>query len=181
MNTQVVFISVNKGVAMNSITKKRESKIDRTFVVVDLENLCGGAKGIGAHQREVGVALREIVGDGAVSYVVATGPFARAGTPNLPFDWPGARWLVGHGVDGADTELMDVILREPAAVQSKRVIIASGDHQFATALHFLACEGVDTTVVSRKAALSRENQLAAHRVVTIPDFAKISYLPKEAA
>ena len=166
---------------MSSKSKKSGMKIDRTLVVVDLENLCGGSDLIECCHRAASAVLKDLVGEGTVNYVIATGPSAREDTPDLPFDWPRARWLVGHGVDGADEELVDVLLREPAAVHSQRVVIVSGDHRFASALHHLACNGVETTVVSRKTALSRESRLAAKRVVTIPDFVSANHLPLEAA
>jgi len=166
---------------MSSKSKKSGMKIDRTLVVVDLENLCGGSDLIGCCHRAASAVLRDLVGEGPVTYVIATGPSAREDTPTLPFDWPGARWLTGHGVDGADEELVDVIFSEPIAIHSQRVVVVSGDHRFAPALHFLACEGVETTVISRQSALSRASRLAAKQVVTIPDFVDSALVPMEAA
>ena len=166
---------------MSSKSKKNGMKVDRTLVVVDLENACGSSQLIGAYHKVAHELIQNIVGNGAVVYVIATGPAARRETPDLPFEWPTSRWLVGHGRDGADRELTDVLLDEPLARRSQRVVVVSGDHRFAPALHQLALSGVETTVVSRAKALSRECRLAAINTVVIPEPCENICSPLEAA
>lgn len=160
---------------------KNQSKADRTLVVVDLENLCGGSGRVAGFYLEARRAIEEVVGSRAVNYVIASGPRARGDTPSLPFFWPEARWLVGRGIDGADIALVDVLIEEPFAKSSQRVVVVSGDHRFAEVLHYLASIGVSTTVISTASALSHQCRLAAHHVVTIPDFVTQTSVPQEAA
>ena len=166
---------------MLEYAKKNRNKIDRTVVVVDLENLCGSSKHVARYHREARQVIEDLVGGGVVNYVIATGPAARGDTPDLPFAWPNARWLVGHGIDGADIALVEVLLDEPTAAQSTRVVVVGGDHRYATPLHWLGRRDVDTLVISRESALSRECRLAARNVITIPDFDQVVVVPQEAA
>jgi hypothetical protein len=162
-------------------TEKKEKKIDRTLVVIDLENACGGSQRVGRHQAAAMATVQGLVEGGDVIYVIATGPSARGDTPDLPFEMPTARWLVGHGLDGADFELLEVLLQEPVAVRSKHVVVVSGDYRFARALHHLASHGVETTVMSREIALSCECRLAASKTVILPDFSVAGMVMMEAA
>jgi hypothetical protein len=180
VNTEVLCKRV-KGVAMRKQVENEEKKIDRTLVVIDLENACGGSHLVGRHQEAALAAIQSHVEGGDVIYVIATGPSARGDTPDLPFGMPTARWLVGHGLDGADFELLEVLLQEPVAIRSRHVVVVSGDYRFARALHHLACNGVETTVMSREIALSCECRLAANKTVILPDFSVADMVLMEAA
>ena len=166
---------------MSKCQKKSQVKVDRTVVVVDLENLCGSSQHVARFHREAREVIQELVGGGAVNYVIATGPAARGDTPDLPFEWPEARWIVGYGVNGADIALAEVLLDEPTATNSARVVVVGGDHLFAAPLHVLGSRGVETTVISRASALSRACRIAAKKVITLSEFDVAELAIKEAA
>ena len=73
--------------------------------------------------------------------------------------WPGARYLVRSGPDGADLALLDLLSRERVADRFRDVTIASGDGIFTQAASVLTAAGCVVTVVSQRARLS--GQLAA--------------------
>ena len=75
--------------------------------------------------------------------------------------WPGARYLVRSGPDGADLELLNVIGREHVAERFSRIAIASGDGGFAQAAVRLTSAGCQVIVVSRRVGLSRRLALVA--------------------
>jgi hypothetical protein len=81
------------------------------------------------------------------------------------FSWPGVRYLVRSGENGADLELLDVIRHENVAERFSHVVIASGDGIFAAEAAGLAAKGCHLTVASRREALSKRLRLAAHRVI----------------
>lgn len=74
--------------------------------------------------------------------------------------WPGARYLVRSGPDGADLALLDLVGHERIAERFAQVTIASGDGIFALAAASLVLAGCQVSVVSRRAGLSRQLALA---------------------
>ena len=76
---------------------------------------------------------------------------------------PGYR--VRSGPDGADLELLNVLLHEEVAARFTRVVIGSGDGVFARAAASLATAGVRVTVVSRRDSLSSRLAFAAGEVI----------------
>ncbi len=85
--------------------------------------------------------------------------------PGRIFSWPGARYLIRSGENGADLELLDVIRHEHVAERFSHVVIASGDGIFAPEGAGLVAKGCHLTVASRRDALSKRLRLAAHRVI----------------
>lgn len=81
------------------------------------------------------------------------------------YGWPGARYLVRSGHDGADTELLAVIACEHIAAWFTHVAIASEDHAFTWAAADLAATGCQVTIVSRSAGLARTLRLAAQHII----------------
>ncbi len=81
------------------------------------------------------------------------------------FSWTGLRWRIRSGADGADLALLEAIDEARAAERFSRIVIASGDGIFAPVAAALATGGVEVTVVSDPAALSRRLKLAASRFV----------------
>jgi NYN domain len=81
------------------------------------------------------------------------------------FGWPRARYLVRSGPDGADTELLAVIMGENVAARFTHVVIGSGDGAFTRAAAALGSAGRKVTVVSRRAALARTLKLAVRNVI----------------
>lgn len=98
--------------------------------LIDLENQARGSK---ATAQEVADAVDRYRGTVPVAsidhVVVATGPTL---APLAAFAWRGSRFVMGHGLDGADDALIDwVVDREWVAHRYETIYIASGDHRFA--------------------------------------------------
>jgi hypothetical protein len=148
-------------------------QIERTIVIVDLENACGGSHMVPTLHKAVFQAINCLVGVSPHLIVYSSGPKAVGDCPDLWFTWngSGARFVQGRGLDGADNALIDVIKNEPVASRSSRLVLVSGDHAFAGPVAELRAKGIRTTVVSRPGSLSRELFLQADQVCWLPEFA----------
>jgi NYN domain-containing protein len=137
----------------------------RGLHLVDIENLAGAAvpsldqvcavQGLYTGRLALGVLDQVVIASSHLTLL------------NVALGWPHARYRVRSGPDGADLELLDVLLAENIAARFTHVVIGSGDGAFAYAAVSLAAAGVRVTVVSRRASLSRRLALAAHEVVFI--------------
>jgi hypothetical protein len=87
------------------------------------------------------------------------------GLLNAALGWPHARYRVRSGPDGADLELLDVLLNEDVATRFSHVVIGSGDGMFGEVAAALRDGGVRVTVVSRRGSLSPGLARAARDVV----------------
>ena len=148
-------------------------QIERTIVIVDLENACGGSHMVPTLHKAVYQAINCLVGVSPHLIVYSTGPKAVGNCPDLWFTWngSGARFVQGRGLDGADNALIDVIKNVPVASRSSRLVLVSGDLAFAGPVAELRAKGIRTTVVSRPGSLSRELLLQADQVCWLPEFA----------
>lgn len=142
--------------------------VDRTHMVVDLENVCGGSDAVASRSLHAYNALSTLVPLDRAQVVVAVGIHAWMTSPQLGFQWPNARFLVGRGVDGADLRLMEDLIDEPQARRSSHVAIVSGDGRFADAANYLRGAGVEVLVISHPHNLSRRLRDAASRVQYLP-------------
>lgn len=134
----------------------------RVFCVVDLENLCGGSAKVPANSKKFHDWLMWYLEPYQVSQIViATGTDAFRGDAKVRWDWEPTRWLVGHGIDGADMRLADVLLNEPTAANCDRIIICSGDGYFTQAAKTLSAKGCHVEVISSIESTSRELRQAA--------------------
>jgi uncharacterized LabA/DUF88 family protein len=143
--------------------------VDRSHIVVDLENLCGGSDSVPKLASKMYRDLSKIVSFERMQVVVAVGINAWLKTPELGFLWPNARYLVGRGIDGADIRLVEDLVEEPQALRSARVVIASGDGRFANCAEILTEQGVEVMVVARHESLSRRLSAAASSVIFLPE------------
>ena len=137
----------------------------RTLHVVDIENLAGAAIPSLGQVSEVQGRYMARLGFGSDDQVVMAA--SHLGLLNAALGWPHARYRVRSGPDGADLELLDVLLCENVAVRFTHIVIGSGDGIFATAASILADAGIRVTVVSRRRCLSPRLELAAHDVYFI--------------
>lgn len=126
----------------------------RTLHLLDVENLAGGTgAGVGAVAPAFAAyrsTVRVLPGD---HVVVGTGPtFAYAAAAA----WPGARVLVGHGLDGADLALVADV--DPGFVTARydRVVVGSGDHLFCSVVSTLRPLGLAVLVVATAQSISRD-------------------------
>jgi NYN domain-containing protein len=135
----------------------------RTLHVVDIENLVGAATPTLRQVSEVQGRYLVCPGFGAQDQVVMAA--SHRGLLNAALGWPHARYRVRSGRDGADFELLDVLLHENVAGRFTHVVIGSGDGTFGRAAAHLAARGVWITVVSRRDSLSGYLARAARDVI----------------
>lgn len=135
----------------------------RTLHLVDIENLSGMAIPSRPRVALVQALYLGRVGVAAGDHVVMA--TSHLGLMNAALGWPRARYMVRSGPDGADLELLDVLLHEDVAARFTRVVIGSGDGVFGLAAGNLAAGGVSVTVACRPGSLSRHLRRAARDVV----------------
>jgi hypothetical protein len=136
---------------------------ERTLHVVDIENLAGTANPSRGQVSAVQGCYVACLGFGADDQVVMAA--SHRGLLNAALGWPHARYRVRSGPDGADLELLDVLLHEDVAGRFRHVVIGSGDGVFGAAAASLAMRGVRVTVVSRRDSLASGLARAAMDVV----------------
>lgn len=134
----------------------------RQIVLVDIENLAGGACISDRAVRSAKEALSGTGQIGAADHVVIG--TSHIGLVHVGSTWDGVRYVVRSGRDGADLALLDV-MAENVAARFETVVLASGDGIFADAVSELAAAGVPTTVVGRRGHVARSLRLAAFQVI----------------
>lgn len=138
----------------------------RTLVLVDIENVIGHGGLTATEAAEAWHLVDQICNTAERDHlVVATGA---SSAPEVAFSRPRCRCLIGHGLDGADLELLAVLQHERVAARYEQVVLFSGDGIFTDAVASLGTHGVHVTVVSRPDALSTRLRLAAGRVCLLP-------------
>ena len=149
---------------MESANRRRKRPLrGRRLVVVDIENVVGGAvKDVEqARSARIGVALTvDLQCDDQA--VVGT---SHIGLMPAGLGWPGARLVMQSGPDGADLALLEVLTTERLEQRFDEVVLVSGDGIFADAVACLAGHGVSVTVVSRINACSKRLRMAATRTL----------------
>lgn len=147
----------------DAVSNTRRAFPARTLHLVDIENLIG--TGLPAEWEVAAVhdEYTATVGVGPMDQVVigcSHTAFVAAG-----WGWPGARYVVRSGADGADAELLAVIDCENIAARFARVAIASGDGAFTWAAAALVAAGCRVDVVANRGRLARALRLAAQQVI----------------
>jgi hypothetical protein len=136
---------------------------ERTLHVVDIENLAGTAIPTLLEVNKVQRLYLARLGFGADDQVVMAA--SHMCLVNAALGWPHARYRVRSGRDGADLELMDVLLHEDVASRFRHVVIGSGDGMFRAAAESLTSRNVRVTVASRPGSLSYYLRRAATDIV----------------
>jgi hypothetical protein len=136
---------------------------ERTLHVVDIENLAGTAIPTPSQVSSVQGLYFARLGFGADDQVVMAA--SHRGLLNAALAWPHARYRVRSGPNGADLELIDVLLHEDIPARFTHVVIGSGDGLFVRAALALTDGGVRVTVASRPGSLSYLLHRAASDVV----------------
>jgi hypothetical protein len=147
------------------LPRKKHSLQGRRLVVVDIENVAGGAVvslGLARWARDTVVSALQIRHEDQV--VVAT---SHIGFLNTSAAWPSARIKVRSGRDGADVELLQVLMSERVEERFDEVLLVSGDGIFASTVARLGGRGVGVTVASWNESLSARLRLATGRVVLL--------------
>ncbi len=151
-----------------ALPKKKRALQGRRLVVVDIENVAGGAvmtQAMAAWARAiVESALCVQVGE---QVVIGT---SHAGLFNAKSAWPCARVKARSGENGADIELLDVLTAERIEERFDEVVLVSGDHIFVEAIAALGGSGVRVTVASWAQSMSSRLRLAAANTVYLDDW-----------
>lgn len=142
---------------------------ERVLSIVDLENACGGSGLVSRHHAKVRQIVNQLHTASPQLVVCSTGTRALEMCPNLLWEWGTARYLIGHGLDGADNALIRVLREEPIALRSTRVFLVSGDHAFAEPVAELRTRGIPTTVVANPRRLSKQLAQEADQIRWLPD------------
>jgi hypothetical protein len=152
---------------MKTITPPRKNtplRAGRRLILIDIENVIGHpyptTPEICAARTEVLAALESTTGH----IVIGT---CHGGLLELAVGWPGPRYVVRSGVNGADLALIDV-LSEDIARRFETLVIVSGDGIFADPVAALGNDGVRTHVIARPTRLSARLRLAAHTITPLP-------------
>ena len=151
--------------------KQRSSSRRRRLVVVDIENVNGGAVvnvGLADVAWRVVAEAIDLTDDDLIVVGVGPSSLLAAGLSR-----PSARRVMGRGLSGADHALIAVLRDERITERFDEVVIVSGDGIFADIAAQLAFEGMDVTVVARDGHLSKRLRLAAGDVVLLPDHAPL--------
>ncbi|MBX7106673.1 MAG: NYN domain-containing protein [Gemmataceae bacterium] len=134
----------------------------RRLVLVDIENIAGGACTTDAIARQARDAVAATGQIGITDHVVIG--TSHIGLIPVGTNWDRARYVVRSGRDGADLALLEVIA-ENVVTRFESVVLASGDRIFAPAVADLAAAGVATTVIGRRGHIARALHQAAARVI----------------
>jgi NYN domain-containing protein len=141
----------------------RERFPERGLHLIDIENLTGDRMPDFDQVRAVQDSYAGRLTFSALDQVVVASSHRTLLSAAL--GWPNARYRIRSGPDGADLELLDVLVYEEVAARFAQVIIGSGDGAFARAAASLAGAGVRVIVVSRRNSLSRRLAVAANQVI----------------
>lgn len=160
-HSELVVDSIYTPQQQQAATPYPEARL-RSLHLVDVENLLGGTNFGEADVALAAAAYGPVAGLAATDLVVVSSSHhtARAAW----FGWGEARRIVRSGVSGADLALIEVIETENVAVRFDRIVIGSGDGNFAVSAAKLQAAGIAVTVVSRPAFLSRQLRLAVRDV-----------------
>lgn len=134
----------------------------RQLVVVDIENLAGGACTTAPAVQSAREALIATDQTGEADQVVIG--TSHIGLVQVGSAWEGVRYVVRSGRDGADLALLEV-LSENVASRFESLVLASGDGIFTSTVADLAAAGVHVTVIGRRGHVARTLQMAASRVL----------------
>jgi hypothetical protein len=156
-------VSVTRSGRLHQAPSPRRRFPARALHVVDIENLAGAPVPSLVQVVEVQGRYLARLDFGSDDLVVMAA--SHLGLLNVALGWPHARYRVRSGRDGADMELLDVLLHEDVAARFTHVVIGSGDGVFGQVAENLSARGVWVTVVSRKDSLSASLARAARDVV----------------
>lgn len=146
-----------------ALPQKKRSLRGRRLVVVDIENVVGGAvltvdQAEGAH-----LVIEKVAGlSGCEQVVIGT---SHVGVVSTGLGWQGPRLVVRSGENGADIALLEVLTEERVEERFDEVVLVSGDGIFAGAIAALAAAGLRVTVLAPVGHCSKRLQLAAQRTI----------------
>lgn len=135
----------------------------RSLHLVDMENLAGGTSFGETVAAQISSEYSRVASFGSCDLMVVASSHYTA--PAVWFGCPlqARRLPPRSGKNGADTALIDAVLKEDVA-RFDRVVIGSGDGIFAELAARLQAAGLQVTVVCRPGTLSRRLRLAVRDV-----------------
>lgn len=145
---------------------RRHGTPGRTLHLIDIENLVRGSGATPMQVAEALAAYRATVTIGPADHVVIASGRRLLMAAGLA--WPGARLLLGTGIDGADLALLDASQPKAVAAAYDRVVFGSGDGIFAARAAALRRAGVVVAVVSLKESLAIDLRDSAALVRRLP-------------
>lgn len=138
---------------------KQRALRGRRLVVVDIENVVGGAVLTAAQAEWARRAIHDAIALGDQEQVIIG--TSHAGLLATGVGWEGARLVVRSGSDGADLALLDVLAWEHIAERFDELVLVSGDGIFTDAVAALAAQGLRVTVLAHSECCAKRLQLAA--------------------
>lgn len=153
---------LNELAAVLPLEQHTPRTIGRQVILVDIENLVGGAvmTTSAAHWARTQLeAVTEISPEAHV--IVGTSHIGLLPTADA---WPGKQYLIQSGPNGADLALLDAI-EDLLVDRYDEVVLASGDGIFADAVARLAAHSLDVTVVAHRGHCAGRLRMAAHRTI----------------
>lgn len=158
---------LNSLAAVLPLNKKHTLTLRRQIILVDIENIVGGAVLTPAAAIWARTQIENVLDlpDDA-QIVIGT---SHVGCLDAALAWPNKQYVVNSGPDGADIAL----LSEIDALRIDRydsIVLVSGDGIFAGAVASLAKQGAHVTVVAHYGHCSSRLRLAAARTIYLqPD------------
>ena len=149
------------------MTKSTQHIERHATCLIDLENLCGGSEQVGLVSAKVQKWVTQVTQTmgsfTTLRNIVATGINAVEINPSVQWHWHNAEFHVGHGIDGADRKLLDVLRTDRRLRACEDILIWSGDGCFTSPVEQLRQQGRRVTVLAWKEAMSNELRAAASR------------------
>lgn len=146
-----------------SLPLKKRVLRGRRLVVVDIENMVGGAVMATEDAARARRYLQDAVGLREDEQVIVGSSHISALAAGLGWPGTGRRWRSEK--DGADLALLDVLTEERIEERFDEVVLASGDGIFTDAVAVLGAAGVRITVVAHRDGCSKRLRMAASRTV----------------
>lgn len=137
--------------------------VTRSMHLIDAENLCGTSLVAPEQVVRLKTAYLASVEVGPLDhFILAT---SHLSVLALQAGWPGARYLMRSGKDGADIELAKVVANENLDTRFDHVYFGSGDGGLAPFAAYLGERGTPVTAVTRIGSLSPRMKLATKDVI----------------
>lgn len=142
----------------------------RTLHLIDIENQLGHGR-IKAYEVAEFMTSYKAVSNMRESDQVIIAVSSRDGLLELArANMTTCRFMHRPGKNGADLELLDVMLLENIADRFDRVVLASGDGGFVPAVFDLGIQGVHVTVIGQAGHISKRLRLVAHQTIEFPTY-----------
>ncbi|RNE48177.1 NYN domain-containing protein [Corynebacterium alimapuense] len=137
----------------------------RKIILIDIENFNGGPIATPGQAHWCRRMLDNWISSTTEDLIVLAADITTV--TNVHAGWQRHRILPGHGENGADFRLLEV-MDEDLAARFDEVVLVSGDRIFAEKISWLNGQGLTTTVYSHPDALSKRLRFAANTVITTP-------------